>query len=90
MNNTIKWGVIGCGNIAQKFVSDLQYVENSTLYAVASKNKERAKSFAKKHNAEKCYNNYDQLVNNEKVAEILKNEVTFLICKGGRGGRGKW
>jgi len=63
----MKWGVIGCGNIAQKFVSDLQYVENSTLYAVASKNKKRAKSFAKKHNAEKCYNNYDQLVNNEKV-----------------------
>ncbi len=28
------------------------------------------------------------LVNNEKVAEILKNEVTFLICKGGKGGRG--
>jgi len=28
------------------------------------------------------------LINNEKVAEILKNEVTFLICKGGKGGRG--
>jgi|TARA_B100001996_G_scaffold67407_1_gene49047 predicted dehydrogenase len=59
--------VIGCGNIAQKFVSDLQYVENSTLYAVASKNNERAKSFAKKHNAKKSYNNYDQLINDEKV-----------------------
>ncbi len=28
------------------------------------------------------------LVNNEKVAEILKNDVSFLICKGGKGGRG--
>ncbi len=28
------------------------------------------------------------LLNNEKVAEILKNDVSFLICKGGKGGRG--
>ena len=53
MTNEIKWGVLGCGNIAQKFVSDLQYVDNSILYAVASNNKERGKSFANKHNAKK-------------------------------------
>ena len=67
MSHIIKWGVIGCGNIAQKFVSDLQYVDNSVLYAVASKNNERAKTFAKNHNAKKSYNNYDQLINDENV-----------------------
>ena len=55
MTNEIKWGVLGCGNIAQKFVSDLQYVDNSILYAVASNNKERGESFANKHNAKKVY-----------------------------------
>jgi len=67
MNNVIKWGVLGCGNIAHKFVSDLQYVDNSTLYAVASNNKERGKSFANKHNAKKVYNNYNNLVKDENV-----------------------
>ena len=38
MNKAIKWGVIGCGNIAHKFVEDLQYVNNSQLYAIASTN----------------------------------------------------
>ena len=67
MTNEIKWGVLGCGNIAQKFVSDLQYVDNSILYAVASNNKERGKRFANKYNAKKVYNNYNNLVKDESV-----------------------
>ncbi len=28
------------------------------------------------------------LVNNEKVAEILEEDISYLICKGGKGGKG--
>ena len=59
MKKNIRWGILGCGNIAQKFASDLQYVQKATLYAVASKNEEKGKLFAKKHNAKKVYNNYE-------------------------------
>ena len=67
MKNSIRWGVLGCGNIAQKFVSDLQYVDKAMLYAIASNSQERGERFAKKHNATKIYTNYESLVKDENV-----------------------
>lgn len=67
MNKAIKWGVIGCGNIAQKFVKDLQYVNNSQLYAIASTNKERREFFSDIYNPKKVYKTYESLVQDENV-----------------------
>ncbi|MET2983901.1 Gfo/Idh/MocA family protein [Aureibaculum conchae] len=57
----IKWGIVGCGNIANKFVSDLALVEDAELQAVASRNLEKADAFGQKHNSKKCYGSYDEL-----------------------------
>ena len=57
----MKWGIIGLGNISNKFANALQFVDGAEIYAVASRSKERADDFAKKHNAKKVYNNYDEL-----------------------------
>ncbi|WP_117881437.1 Gfo/Idh/MocA family protein [Aureibaculum luteum] len=57
----IKWGIIGCGNIANKFASDLALMEDAELQAVASRSIEKAKSFGEKHNSKKCYDSYDEL-----------------------------
>ena len=67
MKNRIRWGILGCGNIAQKFVSDLQYVDKAILYAIASNNQERRERFAETYNARKIYTNYESLVNDENV-----------------------
>ena len=67
MNKAIKWGVIGCGNIAHKFVEDLQYVNNSQLYAIASTNKERREFFSDIYNPKKVYKTYESLVQDENV-----------------------
>lgn len=57
----IKWGIIGCGNIANKFCSDLSLIEDAIITAVASRNFEKAQDFAKIHNAKKAYGSYDEL-----------------------------
>jgi len=57
----IKWGIIGCGNIANKFASDLTLNDVAALSAVASRNIEKAKNFAQKHNAKMAYGSYDEL-----------------------------
>lgn len=57
----VKWGIIGCGNIANKFINDLAFIEDAKLLAVASRNIEKAKNFAKKHNAKIAYGSYDEL-----------------------------
>ena len=63
MDKTIRWGILGCGNIANKFAADLQMASGSTLHAVAAQDLGRAKNFAKKYTAEKAYKNYTDLVN---------------------------
>ncbi|WP_346883638.1 hypothetical protein [uncultured Algibacter sp.] len=56
-HKTINWGIIGLGNIAHKFATDLLTVEGSKLYAVASRYQEKADNFTLKYNATKAYNN---------------------------------
>ena len=43
----INWGIIGLGNVAQKFLEGFQGVENSNLLAIASKNKSKILKFKK-------------------------------------------
>ena len=61
MNTTIKWGVIGLGNIAHQFVRDLALVNSAELYAVASRSIDKANDFGAKYNAKKMYGNYEEL-----------------------------
>ncbi len=56
-----KWGIVGCGNIAHKFVSDLVLVNGAELTAVASRSLDKAQAFAKKHGAKTSYGSYDVL-----------------------------
>jgi predicted dehydrogenase len=45
-NKKIGWGIIGLGNIATKFATDLAQVENVMLVAVASRDQQKAVEFA--------------------------------------------
>lgn len=58
---TIHWGIIGAGKIATKFAKDLSTVPNSKLYAIASRNLEKAKEFGVEFNADVAYGNYEEL-----------------------------
>lgn len=66
----IKWGIVGLGNIANQFASDLLLIENAELFAVASRTKEKAESFKKKFNAQLSYGSYDELFENSEVAIV--------------------
>ena len=66
----IHWGIIGLGNIANKFATDMQKVVNSKIYAVASRTLSKATEFAKTHNATMAYGSYDQLLNDPKIDAI--------------------
>ena len=46
METKIRWGIVGPGKIARKFVSDLLLVPDAEVAAVASRSMERAKEFA--------------------------------------------
>ena len=67
MSQSIKWGIIGLGNIAHKFASDLLLVKGAQLVAVASRDANKAKQFAKKYSSANSYSSYEELVNDSNV-----------------------
>jgi predicted dehydrogenase len=69
-NKKIRWGIIGLGNIANKFAADLASVENVELVAVASRNRQRADEFALRHNSKKAYDSYEKLVKDAEVDAV--------------------
>ncbi len=66
----INWGIIGLGNIANKFAKDLITVRGAQLYAVASRTQEKADDFASKYGAIKAYNTYEALVKDTNIDAV--------------------
>lgn len=60
--HTIKWGIIGLGNIAHQFAKELQLVEGAELVAVASRSKDNAIAFAANYHCRKAYDSYEGII----------------------------
>lgn len=69
--NTIKWGIIGCGDVAEVKSGPAFYKsENSELVAVMRRDGEKAEDYAKRHNVPKWYNDADKLINDPEVDAV--------------------
>ncbi|MHA2000905.1 MAG: Gfo/Idh/MocA family protein [Promethearchaeota archaeon] len=65
-----RWGIIGCGSIAHKFIESLKLVNNGILLAVASRTLGNAKKFAQDYDIPYYYNSYEKLVQNPEIDVI--------------------
>jgi predicted dehydrogenase len=65
-----KWGVIGCGNIANLFMSSLQGAGNGMVIACAARDIQRAKVFAEEYSIEYAYGDYSSLINNSDIDAV--------------------
>ena len=65
--NTVRWGVVGPGRIADKVVRDLPLVEGATATAVASRSAERAAAFAAAHGIPRAHGSYRDIVDDPDV-----------------------
>ena len=89
-NKTIRWGIIGLGNIANKFATDLLTVDGAELYTVASRSQEKADAFALKFKANKAYGSYESFVKDPNIDAVyiatphaLHKENTLLCLEHG-------
>jgi predicted dehydrogenase len=62
MAEKIRWGILGGGNIANKFAADLRLVKEAELVAIGSRDEQRAKEFAALYGIPNVYNTYEELV----------------------------
>ena len=63
------WGILGLGNVAEKFIEGFKYVKNANLKGIASKKKEKLEKFKinLKLEEEYCFSNYDDLIKCKEI-----------------------
>ncbi len=81
--SNINWAILGPGTIAEDFAGAINEV-NGSVYAVGSRKLEKAEAFAKKHNVEKAYGNYEEMLNDEKIDVVYistphSNHYEYII-----------
>jgi predicted dehydrogenase len=89
---TIKWGIIGCGDVTEvKSGPGFQRATNSNLAAVMRRNGALAEDYARRHNVPKWYDNARDLINDPDVNAIYiatppdsHKEYTLLSARAGK------
>lgn len=68
----IAWGIIGLGNIANKFAQTLQLMDEVELKGVASRNKDKSVNFGNLFgiHSDRCYGSYQELVEDKSIEAI--------------------
>ena len=82
----IKWGIIGLGNMGQKFASAIAETSNSDIVGVASLDKNKIENFKNKYKYDnaKIYNNYDEIIKDKNINAIYiatLNNTHFELIK---------
>lgn len=87
----IRWGILACGGIAEKFADDIQFTKNSVLSAVSSRSIERAKKFALRYGEQvKAFGSYEEMLQSGEIDVVyiasphgLHHEHTLLCFNHG-------
>jgi len=70
-SKTIRWGIIGCGNVTEiKSGPAYQKTGGFEIVAVMRRDKEKAADYAKRHGIKKYYSNADELINDPEVDAV--------------------
>lgn len=88
----VKWGIIGCGDVAElKSGPAFQKSSTSELLAVMRRNSEKAKDFAERHKVPLWYDNLDDLLKNQNINAVYiatppatHLEITLKSIKAGK------
>lgn len=65
--STMKMGFLGAGSIAEKMAKTIARIPEVETYAVAARDVDRARRFAKQHGFAKAYGSYEEMVSDPEV-----------------------
>ncbi len=84
----IRFGIVGAGRIAQKFVKDIEVLENAKVIAIASRNINRANQFKDEFNLKLAYGSYEEMAKSNEIDAVyiatphsFHEEQTILYLK---------
>lgn len=89
---TVKWGILGCANIAIKnVIPAMKNSKNLEIIAIASRDINKSKSVAKDLNIPTAYGSYEDLINDKNIDALyipLPNHMHLEWCiKGMEAGK---
>lgn len=71
MEETIRWGIIGCGNVTEvKSGPAFSKVEQSVLHAVMRRSEEKVRDYAKRHQVPVWYTGAHDLINDKDINAV--------------------
>jgi predicted dehydrogenase len=86
-----KWGILAPGKMSSKFTKGIKLLENAELYAVGSRDLNRAKQFAEEHGFKKYYGSYEELAADPDLEVVYiaspnshHKEHTLLCLRNGK------
>lgn len=66
----IRWGILGAGNIANRFAVSLKNDDRAELVAISCRTLEKGNTFAKKHNVNTVYLSHNELLEDKEIDAI--------------------
>jgi predicted dehydrogenase len=91
MKKKYKWGILAPGKMSAKFTRGLKLLDNVELYAVGSRDQERAKHFADEFGFKKYYGSYEDLASDPELEIVyiasphsFHYEHTLLCLRNGK------
>jgi predicted dehydrogenase len=90
--NTIRWGIIGCGDVCEvKSGPAFRKVQGSALVAVMRRDAAKAADYASRHGVARWYTDADQLINDSEVDAVYiatppghHEEYTLRVAAAGK------
>ncbi|RYM04652.1 Gfo/Idh/MocA family oxidoreductase [Sporolactobacillus sp. THM7-7] len=79
----LNWAILGPGGIASEFATAVRQADGR-IYAVGSRNLDRARAFAEKHQIEKAFGNYDEMLKDPRIDVVYlstphSNHYEYLL-----------
>lgn len=70
-SNTVRWGIIGCGNVTElKSGPAYQLTNGFELAAVMRRNLDKARDYASRHRVPNYYNDADEIINSPEIDAV--------------------
>ena len=82
--NTVNWGILSTARINQAIIPAIKNFEHAELYAVASRDENKASAYAAEHGFAKSYGGYQKLLEDPEVQAVyisLPNGLHFEWIK---------
>lgn len=88
---TLRWGVVGTGNIANDMAGSIARAEGAELAAVSSRRMESAEAYAERHGAEHAFDSWAEMAKSDVVDAIyvatptsVREEICIAAARGGK------